>query len=235
MFISQVIAIVAKFQPAALHLLKSFEKLAAFAPELAKIKAQELGNALSNLLEDLDHERDVLVNAIIGQVRVMGKLSLPSIAPHVVVLSRFFDIHGRDIADAPYNSETMRIDNLLIEYNAKPEVMAAAVALNMKMLFDQLTTVNATFASNFLKRTKDDSLVLKVDTRTIRGQVDLTLVEFFETFEHCSREFDELDYTTPANELNILINYYKSQLKARITRRNAGKDVSVEAPIVTPE
>jgi len=38
-------------------------------------------------------------------------------------------------------------------------------------------------------------------------------------------------YTTPANELNDLIAYYKTQLKARATRRKAGKDVSKETPI----
>jgi len=36
---------------------------------------------------------------------------------------------------------------------------------------------------------------------------------------------------TPGNELNDLIAYYKTQLKARATRRKAGKDVSKETPI----
>jgi len=44
-------------------------------------------------------------------------------------------------------------------------------------------------------------------------------------------EFEELDYQTPANEMNDLINYYKAQLKARATRRNAGKEVHTETPI----
>ena len=231
MFVSQIITIITKYQPAILHLSKSFEKIKAFIAELAKIKAQELSNALSHLLDELDRERDVLINAIIGQIRVMGKLSLPSIAPHVLVMSHFFDIHGRDIADAPYNSETMRIDRLLADYNAKADVKAAAEAMSMKILFDQLGIVNSTFAANFLLRTEEESLVEKVDTRAIRTEVDIVIGEFFESFEHCSREYDTLDYATPANELNNLVMYYKTQLKARATRRNSGKDITGEAPI----
>jgi signal transduction histidine kinase len=235
MLVNQIIAIITKYKPAVLHLVKSLERVTAFLPELARIKAQELSSALSHLLDDLDHERDVLINAIIGQVRVMGKLSLPSIAPHVLVMGRFFDLHGRDIADAPYNSETMRLDNLLDDYNAKTDVKAAAEALNMKILFDQLAAVNAKFASNFLLRAEADASIEKLDSREIRSKIDKALVEFFDSFEHCSREFDDLDYTSPANELNLLINYYKAQVKARATRRNSGKDVSTEPPIDTPE
>jgi len=235
MFITQIIAIINKYKPEEINLAKAFAKLTSFIPVLAKIKAQELSNALSNLLDELDHERDVLINAIIAQVKALSKLSLPNIAPHVVILNRFFDIHGRDIADAPYNSETMRIDGLMIDYNAKPDVKAAAEALNMKILFDQLAVVNTTFATNFLQRTKEDASVEKVDTRSIRAEVDKVLGEFFDSLEHCSREYDQLDYTTPANELNNLIAHYKTQLKARATRRNSGKDVTTEAPIVTPK
>jgi hypothetical protein len=45
-------------------------------------------------------------------------------------------------------------------------------------------------------------------------------------------EYDELDYATTANEINDLVAYYKTQLKARATRRNGGDDVSGEKAIV---
>jgi len=235
MLVNQLIAIITKYKPDSLHLLKAFEAITAYIADLAKIKAQDLSNALSKLLDDLDYERDTLINAIIGQVRVMGKLSLASIAPHVVIMKRFLDIHGTDIADAPYNSETMRLDNLIADYNTKADVKAAAESLNMKILFDQLAAVNATFASKFMLRTEDKASIEKVDSREIRTKIDKVLLEFFDAFEFCSREYDKLDYTSPANELNNLINYYKTQVKARTTRRNSGKDVSIEPPIETPK
>jgi vacuolar-type H+-ATPase subunit I/STV1 len=231
LFVNQVVAIIEKYDSRTLHLQKSFDKVKSQLPDLAKIKAQEKSNALSNQLQELDAERDTLIVAIVAQVKAMGRLSLPGIAPHVVVLDRFFDQHGRDIASANYNAETERLNDLLADYNAKDDVKAAAQALNLTMLFDQLGLVNTQFAALFLQRTEGDAATEKVDARAIRTLTDKALNAFFVAFEYCSSEYDGLDYITPASELNELIAYYKTQLKARATRRNSGKDVSVEEPI----
>ena len=231
LFVNQLVIIFQKYPIEALHLAKAFGKVLALLPQLAKIKAQELSNAISNQLRDLDNERDTLIKAIVGQVKAMGKISLASIAPHVVVMNRFLDIHGRDIDSANYSSETNRMNDLLADYDGKPEVQAAAVALNLKMLFDQLRVVNTQFATLFLQRNAENAAVEVVDSQAIRTETDKALTAFFDAFEFCSSEYEELDYATPANEMNDLTNYYKTQLKARSTRRNSGKDVSTEKPI----
>lgn len=167
-FVNQLINIISKHQPENLHLEKAFNKLAAFVPDLAKIKVQELSNAISRLLSDLDKERDILFNTIVGQVKVLAKVNLPAITPHVAILRSFINIHGDDIADAPYNAETKRLDDLKAGYQSKAKVKAAADALNMGVLFDQLFLVNANFASQFMQRTKEESSTEKVNTRAIR-------------------------------------------------------------------
>ena len=230
-FVNQLVSIIQKTTPETLHLGKSFGKVTALLPCLAKIKAQELSNAISNRLQDLDAERDTLLLSIAAQVKTMGRLSMPSVAPHVVVLHHFFDTHGRDIASANYNAETKRTIDLLADYDAKPDVKAAAAALNLTMLFEQLRTVNTQFETLFMQRSEEVSAIEKADARAIRTEADKALIAFFDAFEFCSTEYDTLNYSTPANELNDLVIYYKTQLKARATRRNAGKDVAVEAPI----
>lgn len=52
----------------------------------------------------------------------------------------------------------------------------------------------------------------KVDSHVIRTETDVVLTAFFDAFEYCSTEYNEPDYITPANELNDLIAYYKTQL-----------------------
>ncbi len=234
-FVNQIIAIITKFQPALLHLEKAFNKLVAYVPELAKIKAHELSNALSKILSDLDSERDILYKAIVAQIKTLGKVNLASINLHVLVLSRFIETHGEDIPDAPYNAETKRIKDLEDDYNKKEDVKLAAETLNLKYLFDQLFSVNINFDEQFMQRSEETAGEEKVNTREIRAIVNKTLGEFYEAFEFCSREYEELDYEKPANELNTLIQYYKTQLKARDTRRKAGEDLSSELPIVVPE
>jgi hypothetical protein len=233
LFVNQFITIFQKYPIGALHLTKAFGRVTALLPQLAKIKAQELSNAITNQLRDLDNERDTLIKAIVEQMKALGKLSLSSVAPHVVVMNRFLDIHGRYVASANYSSETNRLNDLLADYDGKTDVQAAAAALNLKMLFDQLRVVNTQFASLFLQRTAEDATVEKVDTQAIRTEIDKALTAFVDAFEFCSAEYEELDYATPANELNVLTKYYKAQLKARSTRRNSGIDVSTEKPIAS--
>jgi len=232
LFVNQTVGITEKYHPENLHLARSFGRLKDLQTDLSKIKAHESGSVISNRLHELDTERDTLIIALAAQVKTLGKLSMPSVAPHVLVLDHFFDIHGRDIALDNYNAETKRISDLLEDYDAKPDVKTAAEALNLKILFDQLRVVNTQFGSLFLQRTGEDAATDRADARAIRNEADKALTALFDAFEFCSSEYDNLDYDTPANELNDLIAYYRTQLKARATRRNAGKDVSEEKAIV---
>jgi len=230
-FANQVVDVFVKYDPEALHLQKAFGKLLNVLPDLEKVKAQELSNALSNSLQELDSERSTLHYGIAAQVKMFGKLSISWVAPHVVVMKRFLNIHGRDIASTNYNSATERTIKLLADYDAKPDVIAAVEALHLKILFDQLRVVNTQFANLYLQRAEEDADKEKVDTRAIRTETDKTLAAFFNAFEFCSEEYDEPDYTTPANRLNEVIDLYKTQLKARATRRKAGEDVMKEPAI----
>jgi hypothetical protein len=230
-FVNQLSTIILKYKLYAMHLAKSFGKVQELLPALAKIKAQEVSNTISNQLQELDDERDTVITAIAAQVKTMGRLNMPTLAPHLVVLNHFFDTHGRDIATANYNAETKRIKDLLADYDAKPDIQAASTALNLSFLFEHMRTVNTQFDSLFMQRTGEDAAVEKVDSGAIRAQADKAISAFFDAIEFCSSEYEELDYVTPSNEINDLVAYYKTQLKARATRRNSGKDVAVEAPI----
>ena len=230
-FVNQLAQIAAKYQPETLHLTKPFQKVNALLPAIAKIKAQETSSALSNQLHDLDNQRDTLFNAIVAQVKTMSKLNLSTIKPHAEVLTRFLDKHGRDIATANLNAETKRLADFLADYEATPEVKTAVVGLNIKLLFDELLIANNNFAASFLQRTQDDAAIEKVDARAIRIETDKTITAFMDAIQYCSTEYEDKDYFPLANELNDLIGYYKTQIKARITRRNSGKDVSGESEI----
>lgn len=231
LFVNQTTGIVEKHSPDSLHLTRSFGKVKDTSPDIAKIKAKELSNTLSDELQELDNERDTLINGIIAQVRTIGKISKSGLAEFVVVLNHFFDQHGRDIASANYSSETKRLEDLLTDYDQKPQVKAASEGLHLSVFFEQLRVVNKQFADLFMERTEDDSVDEKVDVRGIRNKVDKVLIAFYNAIEFCSSEYEELDYSPLANELNGLYTYYNTQLKARATRRNKGGDTGSEKPI----
>ena len=234
MFVSQLVAIFMKFGAEALHLKKSFDRVLALMPEIAKIKAQELGNVISNKLADLNNERRTLIVSISEQVKTFGKLSISSMAEHVAVLSRFLDKHGREIGTKNYNANTDDFNKLLADFDATPDVKAAATALQLVLLFDHLREINTQFATLYLQRDDENSSVEKVNAEAIRAEMDKALTAFYDAFEFCSTEYDDLDYQTPANLMNETILHYKTQLKARTTRRHQGQDVHTEAPIAAP-
>jgi len=222
-FVNQLVEIFGNFDPEALHLKKAFEKLTAMLPILSKIKEQDLCNALTKSVRDTAAERANLFTAIVRIVKAMRKLTIPAIAPHVIVLKRFLDIHGRAIAKTSYNISTQRTINLLDDYDAKADVKTAAEALNLAIIFGELRNVNTRFENLYMQRLESDAAIEKVDSHAIRKELNIVLTDFFDAFEFCSSEFDELDYVTPAKELNELIGNCKMLLKARTTRSRKSK------------
>src|SRR5665647_1268573 len=90
-FANQVVDVFVKYDSEKLHLQKAFGKLLNVLPDLEKVKAQELSNALSNSLQELDNDRSTLHYGIAAQVKMFGKLSISWVAPHVVVMKRFLN------------------------------------------------------------------------------------------------------------------------------------------------
>ena len=223
LFVNQLVEIFVKYDPDALHLKKAFEKLTAMLPILAKVKIQDQSNALTKSLRDKAAERAILFTAIVRIVKAMRKLSIPAIAPHVVVLRRFLDIHNHAIAKTSYNISTQRTINLLDDYEAKADVKTAAEALNLAIIFGELRKVNTRFEILYMQRLESNAAIEKVDSHAIRREINIVLTDFFDAFEFCSSEFDEQDYVTPAKELNELIGNCKTELKARATRSRKNK------------
>ncbi len=229
-FVTQLIAIFAKYQPGLLHLKKAYDRLIAMMPQLVKIKAQEVGNSITSSLEQLANERNILVKGIMNQIKMLGKLSMPDLESYVLTMKRFMEVYGSEITTGNYNAATERTNKLLAEYNAKVELQDAVDGLYLKMLFDQLSAVNSRFAKLFVQRTEQEASQERIDIRAIRIETDKELTALFDAFEFCSSEYEDLDFKTPAKELNELIDYYKMQIKGRTSRRNAGKEISNGAP-----
>jgi len=231
MFVSQLVVIFLKFDAELLHLKKSFDRLVALLPDLDKVRAQEQGSIYSNLVSDLNIQRTRIFVALVKQVKNLEKSGIASFATHVNLLNGLLDKHGRDIATANYNSKTKRLNDFLNDTTSSDEISAAISGLNLSLLVDELRNANNEFASKYIVRIENDTEIEAVDTHAIRTETDKALLDFFNAFEFCSVEYDELDYKTPALKLNEHISHYKTELKARETRRKNGKDTSTEAPI----
>lgn len=224
LFIKQTIEIGSKYDVDALHLKKSFNRLNDCLPSVEKIRAHESKSEHSKSLQELDEERDAILRAINNQAVNYATINITSIKTNVEILNRFLDKHGRDIATDTYNAETKRIDDMIDDYENNSTAKDAIGALNMAFLFDELKVINTEFAKTFMLRTEEAATTEKVETLKIRTETDKALTIFFNGIEFLSTEYDNLDYTALAKELNDLLMHYRILLKARNTRRINGKE-----------
>ncbi len=234
MFVSQLVAIFSKFNAELLHLKKTFDRILALMPELDKVRAQDQDSEFSNLIHQLDVLRGQIFNALVKQVKNLGNSGLKSFTPQLEVLNRLLDKHGRDISGDGQNAKTKRLNDFLSDITASPEITAAIAALHLTLFVDELRTANTEFASKYILRTETEAEAETVDTDAIRSEMNEAITTFFDAFELYSLEYDELDYATPAAKINEQTSYYKTELKARDTRRKNGKNTNSEDPI-TPK
>jgi hypothetical protein len=224
MFVQQVIATLDAFNWENLHLPNTYSRLKARLHDVNKIKIQVAGSADTEPLREMDVQRDDIFIGISASVRNFMRMNFGQYALFATLLNRLLEKYGRNLTTDNYNSETMRIKEMMAEYTATPEYQEAAQALNLVPMFSQLHEVNTSFATKFMARTAKEATVADVDIRSIRLATDKALSEMLKAMEAFSGEYNELDYTTPAAALNELLDYYRNLLKTREGRREAEKE-----------
>jgi hypothetical protein len=234
MFVSQLVAIFSKFNAELLHLKKTFDRILALIPELDKVRAQDQDSEFSNLIHQLDVQRSQIFNALVKQVKNLGSSGLKSFSSQLDLLNRLLDKHGRDISGDGQNAKTKRLNDFLSDITASPGITAAVSTLHLTLFVDELRTANTEFASKYILRTETKAEAEIVDSEAIRSETNEAITTFFDAFELYSLEYDDVDYASPAAKINELTSHYKTELKARDTRRKNGKNTNTEDPI-TPK
>lgn len=234
LIIKRILVILAKYALEKMHLLVSFQRLEAFCPLLDKIEVQERNNELDKRVDETDQERDTLVSVIYAVGKDFRRAPNATISQHGEAMVNLFKKHGKDIAADNYTSETKRINDLVADAERTPAVMEALSVLASMILFDQLKDANQCFETAFMERNKYASTKETVDTKAIRKDCNQAVYALWNAIDHYVEEYGPADYEELVKEINQLTTYYKRQLKARKTRRDAKKDVSKEPPI-TPE
>lgn len=228
---NRLINIVEAHNPHALRLQRSFERVAAFRPLLAKIEAQERADRDSALLSELDQERDTLFNVILNVAKTFKRTPMSPVSEHATRILTVLKKHGNDIPAANYTAETKRLYDLATDIRRQPDVLDSLAALALLPLFDRMGEANAEFDRLFMHRHQQQSEADRVDVRAIRLECDKAITLLWNAIEYNMTEYGEAEYTALVAAVNTLNAYYKQQLAARAARRNAKKDVSKEDPI----
>ncbi len=230
----RLIAIVAKFNPEALRLQRSYKALDAFSPQLNKIEKQELANADSARLSELDQRRDTLFSVILNVAMHFKRTPIERVGKAAQSVLSLLKLHGHDIPAANYTAETKRLYDMCAGFRRQPEAMEALTSLSLLLLFEEMETANAGFDALFMNRHENQAGVEHVDVRAIRLECDKAVNSLWSAIEFCMEEYGESEYVDLVNAINKFNAYYKQQLAARATRRKAKKNMADEKPIEPP-
>jgi hypothetical protein len=227
----RIINITEAHNPHNLHLGQSFERLAAFRPQLAKIEVQERFDQDSAMLSELDQQRDTLFNIIYGVAKSFQRTPIDEISNYAHSIITIIKKHGKNITSNNYTAETKCLYDLIADIKARPEVMKALEVLSLLPLFERMNEVNMEFDRLFMQRSQRQAITEKIDIRAIRLECDKAIILLWNAIEFCCNEYGEENYLPLIAAINNLNTYYKQQLTARAARRKLNQNVSDEEPI----
>ncbi len=233
--VERTIGIAEKYDMQGMNLGRSSGILTGFRPRLLTMKVYVRKNKKIEAAGLLDSERDTLVKAFRGVVKALVDVELPQIKPHCALLNELLDSHKtQTIAGAGLSTETERLNNLEKDIIAGREIQTAITALGLQAVVTRMFDANREYETLFREIIADKSVAEHIDIPALRRECNKALGQFFDAIQYCAFEHEDIDYTGLVNEINQLNNYYRTQLKARATRRKNGKDTDNEEPIVPP-
>jgi len=232
--VNRIIDIVGDYDLRALRLVQSYERLAAFRPQLAKIEVQERADAESAKLSELDQQRDTLFNVIYGSAKALKRTPMPDISTHAHRVLSLFKKHGAAMPATNYTAETKRLYDMAADVEAQPELQASLEELSLWQPFERMVEINREFDALFMQRNKQQAEAEKVNVRAIREECDKAISLLWSAIEFCTVEYGAEPYAPLVSNINRLNAYYKQQLAARATRRKNKHEVDKEPPIAPP-
>ena len=225
--------IAGKHNPEALHLEKSFAELESFVATIDAMEVYVRKYEKLSLAGELDMERDRLSNTVYKVTKDFGTIDIPEIRVHFDVLNPIIEKHKtQTVAGSSRAAETKRILMLENDVNAAGAPVAAAIAaFGLTTVTARLFATNREYDAIISAYIAEKSETQKINVAELRSGATKAITQFFDAVQYSAYVYEDLDYRPLVNELSELNRYYSRQLKARVTRRKAGKKTADEDPI----
>jgi len=156
-FFNSVINKVGKYDPVALGIDHYFSIFTAKSAELFGLLNAPQGHVITAELESLDAKRDAAMSGISAIITGFKFSEDEVLKNHALVLSTHLSPFGNIVGDI-YMAETNKIQRLISEWNAKPELAAAITALNLDSWKAKLEAHNEAFRLRYDDRSEDRSI-----------------------------------------------------------------------------
>ncbi|MCX8489600.1 MAG: DUF6261 family protein [Cyclobacteriaceae bacterium] len=217
-FNNNVSEIVAANDPQALLVLNLYNPFKASITSAEALFKKELASSLTEELAVLDDKRDDLLMGISNYIDAHTHHYDEAIKKNALALQVNLASYGTttDIAKENYQSESTVLKKLITDWTTKPELVAAAAAINLTPWIGQLDAANTAFNSKFLERNKQQGAAPTDKLKEKRSEV---MVAYDKLTDRINSYFDINEGADPfgkvTRELNMLIEKYNKLIAGR--------------------
>ncbi|GAA5102047.1 hypothetical protein GCM10023210_42690 [Chryseobacterium ginsengisoli] len=199
-------------------------KLSAFTAKITELEAlykKALASEKTQELLILDERRDNAINEIYyfllsqsyhyeSDKKQKAQLLLDNIA-----------LYGSGIARLNYQAETATLNNLLRDWENKPELQNAVTTFDLSAWVNEIKTANDLFNTKYLSRTQEYGDANPETIKSKRDEINAAYYALRDRIDalHLLVETPPSPYTTVINQLNALTDQYNVLL---VNRKDTG-------------
>ncbi len=214
-FTTDILKITALNNPASLQVQAKYDALNVFKNDLETLFKKSTANPITAEIENLDKRRDNAVSGILAVVNGFSYHFDLAIANQAKTVLEYLKIYSGNIANENYNAETATINNMVSDFETKPELIAALTALNLVAWKNELKAANADFSTQYIARTIDLATASPDNLKTKRLEANAAFYELRNHIDAFATISPSVAYTKTINEINVLITQYNALLVGR--------------------
>ncbi|UPQ74928.1 DUF6261 family protein [Chryseobacterium nepalense] len=202
-------------------------KLNAFAGKITELEAlykKAMASEKTQELLILDERRDNAVNGIYYFLLSQTYHYEAGRQQQAQLLLSNMELYGSGIARLNYQAETATLNNIILDWQSKPELTDAVSTFNLSAWVNELKTVNEEFNTKYLSRTQEYG---DANPETIKLKREETNTAYYALRDridalHLLVETPPSPYATVINQLNALTDQYNKLLVNRTESSNLG-------------
>jgi len=226
-YVKDFSGIIALNNPATLQIDAKLSTFNARISELENLYKKALANEKTQELLQLDERRD---NAINGTYYLLLGHSYHFEADKKQKAQLLLDnmaLYGSGIARLNYQAETATLNNLIRDWENKPELINAVASFNLSAWINEMKTANDLFNTTYLSRTQEYGDASPETIKSKREEVNAAYYALRDRIDalHLLVDTPPSPYATVINQLNALTDQYNVLL---VNRKEAlpseGKD-----------
>ncbi|OBW43126.1 hypothetical protein AB670_00503 [Chryseobacterium sp. MOF25P] len=185
--------------------------------ELELLYKKALANEKTQALLAIDEKRDDAVNGIYYFLLGYSYHFDPVKKQNAQILLENMALYGSGIARLNYQAETATINNLLRDWENKPELADAIILFDLSSWVNEMKATNDEFNTQYLLRTQEYGDASPETIKLKREEVNVAYYALRDRIDalHLLIETPPSPYVTVINQLNALTNQYNVLLVNR--------------------